>query len=84
MGDIDDIYAGCSVKIDGYCLNNDVDDYDLYSEKMIGDNDTESDFCLSLLNVARWEVKLLLAMTTDDVIVRTISGIPVIDRVDYV
>lgn len=43
MGDIDDIYAGCSVEIDGYCLSNDVDDYDLYGEKMIGDNESDDD-----------------------------------------
>ena len=43
MKDIDDIYEGYSVEIDAYCLSNDVDDYDLYGEKMIGDDDTESD-----------------------------------------
>lgn len=43
MENIDDIYTSCSVEIDGYCLSNDVDDYDLYGEKMIGDDDTESD-----------------------------------------
>lgn len=43
MGDIDDIYAGYSVEIDGYCFNNDVDDYDLYGEKMIGDDDSDNE-----------------------------------------
>lgn len=43
MEDIDYIYAGCSVEIDGYCLSNDVDDYDLYGEKMIGDNESDND-----------------------------------------
>lgn len=43
MEERDDIYTGCSVEIDGYCFNNDVDDYDLYGEKMIGDNDSENE-----------------------------------------
>lgn len=43
MGDIDNIYEDCSVEIDGYCLNNDVDDYDLYGEKMIGDDDSNNE-----------------------------------------
>jgi hypothetical protein len=43
MEERDDIYIGYSVEIDSYCFNNDVDDYDLYGEKMIGDNDSENE-----------------------------------------
>lgn len=43
MEERDDIYTSCSVEIDSYCLSNDIDDYDLYGEKMIGDNDSENE-----------------------------------------
>lgn len=43
MEERDDIYIGCSVEIDSYYLSNDIDDYDLYGEKMIGDNDSENE-----------------------------------------
>lgn len=43
MKELDNIYLDCSVEIDGYCFNNDVDDYDLYGEKMIEDNDSNNE-----------------------------------------
>lgn len=30
------------VEVDNDCISNDIDDYDLYGERMIGDNSPES------------------------------------------
>lgn len=38
--DIDD-FDDSSVEIDAYCVNHDIDDYDLYGEIMVGDNDED-------------------------------------------
>lgn len=37
------IFDDMSTNIDSYCINNDIDDYDLFGEKLIEDNQEETD-----------------------------------------
>lgn len=40
---IDDNYIDeASIDIDAYCVNHDIDDYDLFGEIMVEDNDDDS------------------------------------------